>query len=389
MNKSDLLFFSLVQVSIGKRELLSSIPSQKEWVALYELSQKQSLTGICFAGIQILHERDEKQIENLPKELLLQWYGEAAQLHDRNKTINDYCVKLQQKLSEDGFRSCILKGQGIATYYNDSSLQIKQVLESPLSVYRQPGDIDILIDASREEIIQYVANNFHLEGFDYKHLHARIFPDVSVEMHFCPSVPQRITVNRRWIKFVKSCQLWDDTVNVNGANLHIPSLEFNLVYILLHIFMHMLGEELTMKQYLDFYYVVRKAYNSGCDLQKAYDVAQRLGMKKFAQGVMWVLQQVFGLERQHMICEPDAKEGSFLLVRLIENKHERAKGMHGSFMWKLNVMKGQTTKNLHLITHYPLEVFMQPVWLVYHFFWKRIWKLQHRHIFISGQRQPD
>ena len=175
--------------------------------------------------------------------------------------------------------------------------------------------------------------------------------------------------------------MWDDVVNVNGALLHVPSLDFNLVYILQHIFSHLIGEELTMKQYLDYYYVLREAYSSRCDMQKAYDVVKRLGMKKFARGVMWVLQKVFGLERRYMMCEPDAKEGSFLLNRLIENKHDRAKGMHGTFMWKKNVMKRQTLKNIHLITHYPLEVIMQPVWLVYHFFWKRLWMIKHRELF--------
>ena len=376
------LFCSLVQVSIGQMELLPSVPSQMEWETLYKLSQKQSLTGICFVGIQILHEKDKRQIENLPEELILQWYGEAAQLQERNRIINDCCVKLQQKFSKDGFRSCILKGQGIATYYRGASLPTNQALESSLSLYRQPGDIDILVDASRKDIIQYVVNNFYLESFDYKHLHAEIFPDVSVEVHFCPSVPQRIDVNRRWRKFVKSCSLWDDTVNVNDAQLHVPSLDFNMVYILQHIFSHLIGEELTIKQYLDYYYVLREAYDKGCDMQKIYDITKSLGMKKFARGVMWVLQKIFGLEQQYMICEPDAIEGSFLLNRLIENKHERAKGVHGTFVWKLNVMKRQITKNVHLLTHYPLEVIMQPMWLIYHFFWKRIWMLKHQQILV-------
>ena len=386
MDNTYLLFFSLIQVSVGQRELLPYIPTHKDWETLHELSLKQSLSGICFAGIKILHDRDERQVANLPQILKLQWYGETTQLRDKNKIINNYCAELQTRLSKDGLRSCILKGQGIATYYRGVSMQTNPAFENSLSLYRQTGDIDILVDASRKDIIQYVVDNFYLESFDYKHLHAEIFPDVSVEVHFCPSVPQRIDVNRRWRKFVKSCSLWDNTVKVNGFQLHIPSLDFNMVYILQHIFSHLIGEELTMKQYLDYYYVLREAYDKGCDMQKAYDITKSLGMKKFARGVMWVLKKVFGLERQYMICEPDAIEGSFLLNRLIENKHERAKGTHGTFVWKLNVMKRQITKNVHLLTHYPLEVIMQPIWLVYHFFWKRIWMRQHRGLFVSTQR---
>jgi len=44
------LFYELVQVAIGARSELSRSPSASEWSALYELSDKQALVGICFAG---------------------------------------------------------------------------------------------------------------------------------------------------------------------------------------------------------------------------------------------------------------------------------------------------------------------------------------------------
>jgi len=38
-----------------------------------------------------------------------------------------------------------------------------------------------------------------------------------------------------------------------------------------------------------------------------------LGMLHFTQGVMWVLQEVMGLERRYMPCEPSEKKGRFML----------------------------------------------------------------------------
>lgn len=58
------------------------------------------------------------------------------------------------------------------------------------------------------------------------------------------------------------------------------------------------------------------------------------------------------------------------------------KGKHGSARWHLSVFGAQQSKNLHLLTHYPLEVLFSPLWLVRHFFWKRIWKMKHKELFV-------
>ena len=48
------LFFELIQVAIGKRVCLSHSPNADEWGKLYAMAKKQSLVGVCFAGVQKL-----------------------------------------------------------------------------------------------------------------------------------------------------------------------------------------------------------------------------------------------------------------------------------------------------------------------------------------------
>ena len=50
----DNIFFELIQVAIGNRICLSHSPTAEEWKALYEIAKKQSLVGVCFAGVQRL-----------------------------------------------------------------------------------------------------------------------------------------------------------------------------------------------------------------------------------------------------------------------------------------------------------------------------------------------
>lgn len=54
LNMIQQLFFELIQVSLGTRMCLSHTPNADEWGELYKMAKKQSLVGVCFAGVQKL-----------------------------------------------------------------------------------------------------------------------------------------------------------------------------------------------------------------------------------------------------------------------------------------------------------------------------------------------
>ncbi len=69
-NTLEQTFFELLQVAIGRIVCLSHSPSAEEWKDLYEIAKKQSLVGVCFAGVQKLVE------QQTPEEMLyLTWIG--------------------------------------------------------------------------------------------------------------------------------------------------------------------------------------------------------------------------------------------------------------------------------------------------------------------------
>ena len=130
------LFFELIRVALGSQDTLSRAPSSKEWKQLYNMSKKQSLVGICFAGLQKLFNFDHQEpstnnpqsdsthnpeliTQNLNEDLYYKWMGMSAKIQHRNDVVNRQCVELQKRLREDGFRSCILKGQGVAKWYKE------------------------------------------------------------------------------------------------------------------------------------------------------------------------------------------------------------------------------------------------------------------------------
>lgn len=373
------LFYQLLRMALGRQVCLPHTPNEQEWKALYELAKKQSLIGVCFAGVQKL----QTQRQEPPEMTYLTWMGMAAKIQQRNEVVSRQCVELQGQLAADGLRSCVLKGQGVGALYrvhendNDNNQN-----SSDLSMLRQSGDIDVWVDTDEEGALRWVKKYQRVLDFDYKHVHLDVLEGTSVEVHYRPSTSRVPWYMKRVDHFTREKACWTNAVALGDGMVNVPSLEFNLVFILQHIFGHLFAEEMTLKQYLDYYFVLKQAHEKGADVQEAYRWMQRMGMGSFARATMWLLHEVFGMPEEWMICEADADEGRFLLDRVMAKEQKAKKGEHGSVRWHLSVFWSQQSKNLHLLTHYPLEVMFSPLWLVRHFFWKRIWKMKHKELFV-------
>lgn len=103
-------------------------------------------------------------------------------------------------------------------------------------------------------------------------------------------------------------------------------------------------------------------------------------MMRFAKGVMWIMQHVFGLDDKCLLCEPDEKEGRFLLneIMLCGNFGHHDERKHKIKNKKVAPFATRIQHNWHLVSHYPSEFFWSPVWLVWHYVWKRNWKKINR-----------
>ena len=124
----DQLFYELIQVALGTRICLSHTPSADVWGELYAMAKKQSLVGVCFAGVHKLVNQQQEP----PEMLYLTWMGMAAKIQQKNETINRQCVEIVEQFRKDGLEVCVLKGQGVAMLYPEH-----------LQGLRQSGDIDI------------------------------------------------------------------------------------------------------------------------------------------------------------------------------------------------------------------------------------------------------
>lgn len=166
------LFFELLQVAIGTRICLSRTPCADEWGELYAMAKKQSLVGVCFAGVQRL----QTQRQEPPEMLYLTWMGMAAKIQQRNELMDRYSSDVCKYFEEESVPCVILKGQGIATLYGN------------LKGLRQSGDIDVWLAGGRKKVYDLARKQFGmLSGVTFYHIHYPLYDDPEIEAHIWPS----------------------------------------------------------------------------------------------------------------------------------------------------------------------------------------------------------
>ena len=363
MNK---LFFELIRVAIGTSYSLSYTPSDKEWKALSDMAKKQSLVGVCFAGLQRLGADADEGFARIgiSEMLYLTWMGMTAKIQQKNQTVDEQCVALQKRLSADGLRSSILKGQGVASLYSEH-----------LRGLRQSGDIDIYVQGGMKKVLSYCTEKFGKVSWDYINAHAPFYEDTEVELHWRVQAMTNLYTNRRlqkWLKEHELSILQGNEADLGCGKVVVPTPEFDAFYILLHCYHHMFESGLGLRQLMDYYFVLRE-YSKISQTGSITKVFEQFGLERFASAVMWIMKYVFGMEDKYLLCEPNEEEGRFILNEVMQNgnfgHHDERKIKVKSKLAQPFVTRIQ--HNWHLATHYPSEFFWAPVWLVYHYIWKR------------------
>ena len=77
---------------------------------------------------------------------------------------------------------------------------------------------------------------------------------------------------------------------------------------------------------------------------------------------MWLMKNIFGLADEFLLCEPDEKEGRFLLNEIMYTGNMGKSDTR--FHWGQNTafsrFVANQKRNIHLLTHYPNEVCWSP-----------------------------
>ena len=362
-------FFSLIRLAIGRQSASSFDDVMMCWPDVYDLAKKHAVLGVCFAGIEKLPEVSRPEIG-----LLLKWIAASEHIRQDNMLADSRVLELITLLKSNGFEPILLKGRGIARLYT-APLAANSGFDS-LGDLRSSGDIDVWIPQhSRKEILNYLRSTSNSKYAVYHNAEYPIFDDVSVEIHFTPSWFWNFRRNHVFQSFCEShvCACLANAIDLSGVPVAVPTTDFNSVFILQHIYRHLFGEGIGLRQLLDYYFVLLSGSAEG--KEASYSVVKRLGMGKFCAAVMWIMVGVFGLDEEFLLCRPDEKAGQFLLSEVMtagnfgqyDERDAHKKGSNspfGRFAHHIN-------RDLRYVHSYPGEVLCVPIWKIWHYMWRK------------------
>ncbi len=354
------IIFDFLAFCLSEDRAMPKGIEQIDWRALYEFARQQSILGVVFYGMQRL-PADKVAV---PKDVLMQFLVAANQIRQRNIVMYQRSAQVSEQFLKEGFRNCILKGQGNALMYPDPYV-------------RMSGDIDLWMQGKQEDIVAYAKKYVPDAEVRCYHVEFHVIKDVPIELHFVPVIANNWIYRRRMRKYFEQLQeqqcsnvvvLPDDL-----GHIPVPTVEFNLVYQLAHIMHHFFDEGIGLRQLMDYFYLMK---NEKCRMKNLQfgetnlpDVLEHLGLRKFAGAVMYVLQEVFGLEDEYLIVPVDEWRGKTLLEEILRGGnfgHYSGLTEHGAatkYFLKIR-------RNMRFVRQYPAEALCEPLFRTWHFFWR-------------------
>ena len=442
VSKQYQIFFDFLRFCIGSAKEIPGSLKEVDWKELYAIAKKQCLVGVLFDGIKKL----PAEHVGMKKELLLQWMAESQMLEKANVRLNDAAIQVSEWFRKKGFRTCILKGQGNALLF-------------PNPCSRTPGDIDIWVEGGDKRVISFVRSISPHEKACYHHIEFPSYKGVEVEVHYRPSFLLCFLHNRKLQKYyerVKEEQFSHRVMLGEQGEIAIPTVEFNLIFQLTHIFAHLMNEGIGLRQLLDYYYVLCDFYkvyqksskitpslftlkegstshpdpltlrgeggnrptrcseplrskdggpskvspdsagwdrrdaigdmtsatastdssataarSSSTAIDRVQEELKELGLWKFARGIMYIMQEVFGMPASRLIVHPNEKYGKFVLNEVLEagnfGRHD-ARNRFGRSQLGHNLQR--VYRDMRLVKFFPAEALCEPLFRIWHFFWR-------------------
>lgn len=350
------LFSDLIKISIGNAEAFPEAPSNEEWEKLYNEANRQAISGILLEGVQRLPKEQRP-----PRQMLMNWFSTVQQIMAVNRQVNKDTVKISQKWGTVGYRNIILKGQANAQLY-----------PSPLA--RVSGDIDIWIDAPRKEVITYIRKMFPKEEVTWIEMNFPVLKSTLVEVHFQLTYLYDPFTNRKLQNYLGRKLKHAEELKIEEGSIPVLDTETNIVFQLTHIYRHLFFEGIGMRQIMDLYYLLQKD-DAMTTLPEVRKILKEIKMERFTSGLMWIMQETFGMEPAKVILAPDEKEGRFLLSEIMKSGnfgHDDGRVGNRAEMNRWQRLTWGTKWALRLIGHYPREVMWHPIYRISQYIW-RVW----------------
>lgn len=216
-----------------------------KWDEVINIASSHGLSAIAFDGLEKALDSNPEWRNEIPKPLLMQWYGLYVQQTALFKKNWRAACSLALLLGENGFEAFVLKGGSIAKYY-------------PIPEHRYSCDLDLFIagdDWERAcEILE--TKGISLEREVYKEVEF-LYEGVNVELHRYITPVRGNKTLLRFERYLRELLDVCPKTYLDGTRLVCPPLMFTVMLYIEHALGDLLHGKLSLKHVVDWV-VLRK-----------------------------------------------------------------------------------------------------------------------------------
>lgn len=254
------MLIELLQAALGIRNSLSRIPSDAEWGNVYTLAVSHGVVGVLYGCIERLPKEQRP-----PKELLLEWFGQAdcyRRMYERQRKAVE---SLNELWRNKGLTVLELKGDSIGKFYPRPELRYSCDYDCLLSDYEQGNRL-----VEQEGVA--VNRDFYKNS-------SFVWDGLYVENHqFCTPV--------RGSRAMKQLEVVLRRL-VSEENM----VDFNALFLMEHLWSHFFEDALTLKQLTDWI-VFYKEFHSTVDWSLVEKQAKDCGFWLFSIAINKITQNI-------------------------------------------------------------------------------------------------
>lgn len=284
------IFFELIQVALGVRTCLSHSPTAEEWKSLYDMAKKQSVVGVCFAGVQKLVDSEKEDYCSMNEMQYLTWMGMAAKIQQKWEQHEAFIGRLACFYEKHGIDTMLLKGYGLSLNYPEAKL-------------RNPGDVDVYLFGDWKKADDAVRSELRVEVRNDSEHHTKFEIDgISVENHY-DFVNTRIRRSSQKLEkvFKELAQDKTNVIEVRGQKVFLPSDKLNAIFLLRHCAGHFASEGITMRNVLDWGLFVQSAKD--LDWEWLWHLAKEYNMHRFLACLNAICIEEIGLDATKFVLQ--------------------------------------------------------------------------------------
>ena len=282
MSIAETTALELLRYGIRKVDTCNLSNDEVAWNDVFAFSELQGFSALALDGLDRCI--NQGRMVDVDFQTKMDWIGSVQQaevIYDQHRKAISDLAKFYNKY---GIKMMLIKGIGLS-------------LDYPVPQHRPCGDIDIYLYGDLEKADKLISQHYNIEIDHDQHKHTIFqFGEVTVENHYDFANYYKHRSSKKldvWLK--ENCLTESLESPVLGANVYLPSANFNAVFLIRHAASHFAAEEISLRHLLDWAFFVENHYEE-VDWEWQWKTCQEQNMHQFLLAINEICVKYLGFE---------------------------------------------------------------------------------------------